>query len=101
PAFATAPSDLIAMFVRPPSLLPGDGFSVGLAPKRAVYRSYQASVSRSCRHTSGDRARRNRIGSAPKSSGTSVRIDVPPRATSRSLATPSAGLADTPENASD
>ena len=101
PDLATAPSDLIAMFVSPPSLLPGDGFSVGLAPNRAVYRSYQFNASRSCCQTCGDRARRYRIGSAPNNSGTSVRIDVPPRATSRSLATPSAGFAETPEKASD
>ena len=41
----------------------------------------------------GETARRARICSAPISSGLSARIDVPPAATSRSLATPSAGFA--------
>src|SRR5215471_11810396 len=89
PALATAPSDLMAMLVRPPSLLPGEGFSMGLTPARAVYRVYHSRAPWSCLHDSAVRAWRYRIGSAPNSSGTSVRIDVPSRATRRSLATPS------------
>ena len=41
------------------------------------------------------------MSSAPISSGVSARTDVPPAATSRSLATPSAGLAVMPESASE
>src|SRR5436190_1056730 len=89
------------MFVSPPSLFPGDGLWFGFTPQRSVYAPNQSRAALTSPHTWGDFAWRYRTGSAPNISGISVMSVEPPRVTSRSLATPSAGFAVTPEKASE
>src|SRR3954470_20705080 len=89
------------MVVRPPSLLPGDGLLLISAPKRPAYYSHHLIRSRSFWPTSGRTARRVSRCSARYISVVSPRTAVPPCATTRSAATPSAGLAVTPELPSD
>src|SRR6201747_2990188 len=97
PALAIAPNDFSRIVVRPPALLPGLGLAFISAPSRSVYASHQRITPTSFSPPSRLTARRVNRCSAPYVSGVSDRITVPPWRTRRSLATPSAGLADTPE----
>ena len=102
PPFLAAPSDFSSSVVRPPAMLPGAGWpprtSMPMAPATLSKRAIMAT---SASPTSGETARRASRCSAPISSEVSARIDVPPAATSRSLAMPSAGFAVMPESASE
>src|SRR4051794_22088575 len=97
PAFAIAPSDFSRMVVSPPALLPGDGLALISSPCLWVYSSHHRIRSTSFSPTSRLTARRVKRCSAPYVSVVSARIAVPPLRTTRSLATPRAGFAETPE----
>src|SRR3954471_3586715 len=85
------------MVVRPPALFPGEGLLSGVQPNRPVYHSHQRIRSINLSAIAGVRALRVNNCSAPKISVVSPRIVVPPQATNRSLATPSAAFAVIPE----
>src|SRR3954471_5553092 len=84
------------MVVSPPSLLPGEGLLLISAPKMPVYHSHHLMRSTSFSPTARLRARRVSRCSAPYISDVSPIMLAPPWATSRSDATPTAGLAVTP-----
>jgi hypothetical protein len=98
PPFLAARSDFSSIVVSPPAMLPGTGWP----PRRSIPGAFASCSKRSIvasrsAATCGVTARAASRCSAPISSEVSARIDVPPAATSRSLATPRAGLAVIPE----
>ena len=100
PHFCVHPNALSSSVDIPPALLPGDGFSPTGSPWLRKYSLKSLTIVTVLSKSSVFLQRFMRMVSAPNISGTSVRMDVPPWATSQSENSPTRGLAVMPLNPS-